>query len=189
MDEKVLVNRFPGFPASYKGSVLVSHSRSVRLSYDFSRSVRRGHGALRAHRGEEGGPFALARGPALCERCDGVVHGIGDLFQRRVGGAKRRHGVKDRAQRSEKHPLFQTGRSATASRRGPDSRPASSSSTAAMIPQTRTSRTRGWPRKGASASLQKSSMRRGAGWGAPVSIFQLATATAQANGWAVNEWP
>ena len=110
MDEMVLVKGFPVSPASCNGSILVSNSRSVRLSYDFSRSVRRGHGALREHRGEKGGPFALARGPALCERCDGVMHGIGDLFQRRVGGAKRRHGVKDRAQRPEKHPLFQAGR-------------------------------------------------------------------------------
>ena len=32
-------------------------------------------------------------------------------------------------------------------------------------------------------------MRGRAGEGAAVSIFQLATATAQASGWAVKEWP
>ncbi len=38
----VLVKGYPVSPASCNGSILVSNSRSVRLSYDFSRSVRKG---------------------------------------------------------------------------------------------------------------------------------------------------
>src|SRR5262249_59297221 len=67
--------------------------------------------------------------------------------------------------------------------------PGAITSTAAIVPQIRTSHTCGWPRKGPSASFQNASILRGAGLGAAVNILQLAAATAQASGCAVKEWP
>ena len=52
---------------------------------------------------------ASARGTqshvALCQSLDGVVHGVGDLFQRRLRGAKRGHRIEDGAQRPQQHPF------------------------------------------------------------------------------------
>ena len=53
------------------------------------------------------GEFQRLRRSSLWKSLDGTAHGISNLFQRCVGGAKRGHGVKDGAQRPEQTPSFQ----------------------------------------------------------------------------------